>query len=285
MLHLQRLYLLTLAAGLFAAPPARIVSTTPGITEILFDLGLGPRVVGVSDYCRYPESVRKLPKVGSFLEPDLERIAALRPDLVLTIRNPVRLTERLREFSLNAVEVDPESKAGALAAIETIGRATGIEEQARQRVAALRAELAQIRSQASGKTRRTVLFLVGRTPGTLDGLIGAGRRTYLDELLEIAGGQNVLADSPVPYPKVSLEVVAARNPEVLIDMGDAGHADGAASEPPAQVVRRWAERMPKLRAVREHRVYSVADDVFVVPGPRMAEAARAFQKMLQGDSR
>ena len=285
MLHIRRFFLLTLAAGLSAAPPARIVSTTPGITEILFDLGLGSRVVGVSDYCRYPAAVRKLPKIGSFLQPDLERIAALRPDLVLTIRNPVRLTERLRAFALNAVEVDPESMAGALAAMETIGRAAGIEERARQRVAALRAELDQVRAQAPAGPRRGVLFLVGRTPATLDGLIGAGRRTYLDELLEIAGGRNILADSPVPYPKVSLEVVAARDPEVLIDMGDAGHADGAMSEPPAQVLRRWAARMPKLRAVREHRVYSVADDVFVVPGPRMAEAARAFQKMLQGDNR
>ena len=272
------LWVLTLA---LAAPPQRIVSTAPGVTEMLFDLALGPRVAGVTTYCRYPAAARSLPKIGTFLEPDLERIAALRPDLVIIIKNPVRLAERLHLLKLNTLEVDPMSMKGVFESIEAIGRAAGVEEPARRRAAELRSSLDQLRRTAGPK--RSVLFLVGRTPGTLDGLVGAGRGTYLDELLTIAGGSNVLADAPLEYPKVPLETIAMRDPEVIIDMGDAAHAEGGGGESPAAVERLWATRLPQLRAVRNHHIYAVANDMFVVPGPRMVDAARAFRRMLNGE--
>lgn len=283
MLFVRALGPLTLAVVLSGAPPpGRIVSTAPGLTEILFDLGLGPNVVGVTSYCRYPPEARHRAVVGSFLEPNLERIAALRPDLVLIIKNPVRLGERLRALRLNVLEVDPLSMPGVFQAYEAIGKATGREEAARRRAADLRAQLEAIRRASAARPPKSVLFLVGRTPGTLDGLYGAGRGTYLDELLRLAGGSNILAGAPVEYPKISLETLAVRDPEVIIDMGDAAHAESGNAETEEQVKRLWREKMPRLRAVREGHLYRVADDIFVVPGPRMVEAARRFQHMLAG---
>jgi iron complex transport system substrate-binding protein len=276
----RRLTVPLLCLALFAAaPPRRIVSTAPNLTEMLFALGLGDRVVGVTTYCRYPPAARALPKVGTFLEPDFERIVALRPDLVLTIKNPVDLTARLRSLKLNAVEVNPETIPGIFASLQVIGQAAGAVPAATALRDKLQSELDGFRRTSAALPPRRVLFFVGRTPGTLDGLIAAGKGTYLDELLVLAGGRNVLADSPIPYPKVSIETILARDPDVIIDMGDAAHAEGVKSEQQEQVVALWS-RYPKLKAVREHRLYAVADDRLVIPGPRVAEAVREFRRLL-----
>jgi iron complex transport system substrate-binding protein len=264
---------------LAAAPPRRIVSTAPNLTEMLFALGLGDRVVGVTTYCRYPEEARKLPKIGTFLEPDFERIVALRPDLVLTIKNPVQLSDRLRNFKLNVVEVNPETVSGIFDSLQAIGAATGAVPAASALSRQLRSGLDELRTTGTRLPPRRVLFLVGRTPGTLDGLIGAGKGTYLDELLALAGGSNILADTPMPYPKVSVETILARDPDVIIDMGDAAHAEGVPKERQEQVIALWA-RYPNLKAVRERHVLAVADDRLVVPGPRVVEAVVEFRRLL-----
>lgn len=279
MLH-RRLTLFLLCLSLLAAaPPRRIVSTAPNITEMLFALGLGGRVVGVTTYCRYPEEARKLPKIGTFLEPDFERIVALRPDLVLTIKNPIQLSERLRALKLSVVEVNPDTVPGIFESLQAIGAAAGEVPAAAALSRKLRSGLDELRTTGAGLPPRRVLFLVGRTPGTLDGLIGAGRNTYLDELLTRAGGRNILADTPIPYPKVSVETILARDPDVIIDMGDAAHGGGVPPERQEQVVALWA-RYPNLKAVRERHIFAVADDRLVVPGPRVVEAVLEFRRLL-----
>lgn len=279
MLH-RRLTLFLLCLSLLAAaPPRRIVSTAPNLTEMLFALGLGGRVVGVTTYCRYPEEARLLPKIGTFLEPDFERIVALRPDLVLTIKNPIQLSERLRALKLSVVEVNPETVPGIFDSLQAIGAAAGDVPAAAALSRKLRSGLDELRTTGARLPPRRVLFLVGRTPGTLDGLIGAGRNTYLDELLTLAGGRNILADTPIPYPKVSVETILARDPDVIIDMGDAAHGGGVPPERQEQVVALWA-RYPNLKAVRERHIFAVADDRLVVPGPRVVEAVLEFRRLL-----
>lgn len=284
---MQRLLLSILTAGLAAAPclpaaPARIVSTTPSITEILFALGAGPRVVGVTTFCRHPEAVRQLPKIGTFLDPNLETILGLRPDLVVVQKNPVRLTERLRAVRLPVLEVNPESMDGVYSTITALAGALDSAARGRELSARLRGELDTLRRKTEGRPRPKVLFVVGRTPGTLDGLIAAARGSYLDELFSIAGGVNAFADSPTAYPKISHEELLARDPDVILDMGDTmGDIPGtAAAEARRKAVLRLWSRFPNLRAVRAGRVVAVSDDRFVVPGPRMGEAVRLFGKLL-----
>lgn len=279
----RALLLWLLAAALPAAEPRRIVSTTPSITEILFALGLGPRVVGVTSFCRYPPEALRLPKVGSFLDPHIEVILGLRPDLVIVQKNPVRLTERLQAVKLRVIEVDPESIGGVYKTIDEIARAAGVSEKGFELSQSIRGELQGLRRRTEKLAQHRVLFIVGRTPGTLDGLIGAAKGSYLDQLLEIAGGENVLGDSPAAYPKITHEELFARNPEVIIDMGDSTHTGVITGQHRRDVVRLW-QRFPKLDAVRNRRVYAVADDRFVVAGPRMTEAVREFGKMLHPEA-
>ena len=277
-----------LFAGLFsspaAAPPARIVSTTPGITEILFKLGAGERVVGVTNYCRFPEEARRKQKIGTFLQPNLEAITSLRPDLVVIQQNPVNLAGKMKRLGLPVLELEMWDTAGILTAIETLGRRIGEAQRGAEVTAAIRAGLNEIRSQTAGRPRRTMMFVVGRSPGTLEGLIVVGKASYLSELIDAAGGVNIFAGAAAAYPKVTLEEIIARDPDVIIDMGEMGGSETLTPAAHEATLKAWT-KMAVLRAVREKRVYPVASDVFVVPGPRMAEAARQFARMLHPEVR
>jgi iron complex transport system substrate-binding protein len=236
-------------------------------------------VVGDTTYCTYPADARTKPKIGTFLDPDLERILALRPDLVLVIKNPIGVTGKLRSLGLRAEELDQDSVADILSSLRRIGQLTGRDADAARLIAALRAELDSVRRLAASRSRRSALFLVGRAPGTLQGMVGAGPGTFIDELLQIAGASNVLASSPMQYPNVSLEQILTRDPDVILDMGDFAHAEGRPGQPAEQILALWAA-YPRLRAVSGHRVQVIASDVFVRPGPRMGEAARALISLI-----
>ena len=123
------------------------------------------------------------------------------------------------------------------------------------------------------------MFIVGRAPDRIEDIIVIGQASYLNELMEQAGGVNIFRDSVAPYPKVGMEEILARNPEVIVDMGDMAQTTGVTEQHKKSVVALW-NRYPSLNAVRNHRVYAVAADVYVVPGPRMVEAAREFGRML-----
>jgi iron complex transport system substrate-binding protein len=124
------------------------------------------------------------------------------------------------------------------------------------------------------------MFVVGRTPARLDGMIAVGRGSYLNELIRIAGGRNVLFDSPVTYPKISLEAVLRLAPDVIVDMGDMAATTGVTEAHRQSVVKLW-ETQPTVKAVTAKKVFAVAADIFVVPGPRVVEAAEAFAAMLK----
>jgi iron complex transport system substrate-binding protein len=128
------------------------------------------------------------------------------------------------------------------------------------------------------------LFVVGRTPGLLEGLVTFSKSAYLNELIELAGGENVFRDAPSSYPKVSLEEVLARNPEVILDMGDMGDTDQVTEQQRRQAVALWS-RLSSVDAVRRGRVYAVTSDIFIVPGPRIVEAARELARRIHPEAR
>jgi iron complex transport system substrate-binding protein len=260
------------------SPPARIVSTAPSITEMLYALGLGDRVVGVTTFCHYPPEAASKPKIGNYLRPDLETIVALRPDLVVMERTGVRQAERLPALKLNVLEVDDGTIPGIYESIQRIGAAAGVPDRAAALCAEIRGGLDQIRGRLAQLPRRRILFVVGHTPGRLEDLIAAGRGSYLDQVIELAGAANIFRDAVATYAKVSIEQVLARNPEVIVDMGEMAQTTGVTEQQKRAVVALW-NRYPALAAVKQRRVFAVASDIFVVPGPRVVEAARAFAQM------
>lgn len=275
----RRAALLIFCAAILFAQPQRIVSTAPSLTELLYALGLGDRVVGVTRFCRYPPEAMKKPKIGDFVNPNLEAIAALKPDLVVIQTNPVRLAERLQRLHLHVLEVDQQNIAAIYTSIRQVGEATGVTPRATQLVDSIRSGLDAVRAQAAPFPRTRVMFVVGRTPGRLDGLIVAGKASYLNEVIEIAGGENVFRDASAAYPEVSLEEVIARNASAIVDIGDMGDDLVVSPQHQREVVALW-QRVPSVEAVKHHRIFAIAPDQFLVPGPRVVEAARAMFKML-----
>lgn len=268
-----------LAIGAAAAPPQRIVSTAPSITEMLFALGLGDRVVGVTTFCRHPPEAAAKAKIGDYLRPNVEAILALRPDLVLAERSMIRKAVALPSLRLNVVEIDDADLEGIFASIRRIGDVCGVPDRAQALNRRLRQELDAVRRRTASLPRPRVLLVVGRTPGRIEDLIAAGRASYLHELVQIAGGDNVVGDSRLAYVKVSLEEILARDPEVIVDMGDMGQASQSAADAPGATVRLWS-RYATLSAVKRGRVHALSADPFVVPGPRVAEAARRLAALI-----
>jgi iron complex transport system substrate-binding protein len=279
---LSVLVLFLLIATSALAQPERIVSTSPSITEILFALGLGPHVVGVSNYCEYPTQVKDLPKVGTYLHPDAERIARLKPDLVIVHKLPNDLTNRLASLHIASAEVDRGGLTDAYSEIRQVGEATGAKEQAEKLIATMHARLDQIHAQTEGKKKPNVIFIIGRDPGTLSNLIVVGRDSFLNELIQVAGGTNVVAEqSSQQYPHISLETILRNQPDVLIDMGDMG-SGAEERERKAKENRVLWDAVTNLSAVKEGRVYCLTSTAFVVPGPRSVEAAEILFTLLQG---
>jgi iron complex transport system substrate-binding protein len=233
----------------------------------------------VTIYCHYPPEAAKKPKIGTYIDPNLEAIAALRPDLVIIQKNPVQLQAKLERLGLRVLEVRHDNIAEVLESITAIGKATGADRQAAELTAKLHRDLVEIRARVSKLPPTSVMFVVGRAPSRIEDIIVIGRASYLNEILQTAGGVNIFRDSVAPYPKVGIEEILSRNPEVIVDMGDMTDTAGVTDQQKRAVVALW-NRYPSLRAVRNHRVYAVGSDVFVVPGPRMIEAAREFARML-----
>jgi len=268
--------LLALAAQ---AQPARIVSTFPSVTETLFALGAGDRVVGVSDYCRYPEAALSLPKVGSYTKPDPERIALLRPDLVFIQKSAANLADRLDALGIRRVEVKIGSLAEVYSMIRDIGRAAGLPERAEKLNDNIRSRLDAFRAEAAGRPRPRVLIIVGKTPGTLTNLTAAGPSPYIGELLEIAGGSNVLTGTAIAYPRISLETVVRLNPDVILDTSNMGDAS------PDTILRETRLREPwlahrELTAVQNGMVFGLTSESLVTPGPRVVEAVELIRARL-----
>jgi len=267
-----------LAAALLG-PPQRIVSTAPSITEMLYALGLGDRVVAVTTYCRYPPEAARKPKIGDYLRPNLELILAARPDLVILERTGVRNSATLASARLPVLEVDDGTLAGIYQSIERIGAAAGVAGRAAALNARLRAELDAVARRTAGLPKRRTMFVLGRTPARLEGIVVAGRGSYLDELIRLAGGRNIFGDTVSSYGKVPLEEILARDPEVILDMGEMAEPESLSQQRRRAVIALWRSQ-PSLSAVRLDRVYAVASGAFLVPGPRVAEAARELAALI-----
>lgn len=268
-----------------ADSPRRIISASPSITEMLYALGLGDRVVGVTNYCHYPPEVREKPKIGAYLNPSMETIVSMRPDLVVVLAEHGAVVGRLKRLKLNTLELQHNNLDGIYDSLQQLGRQVGVEDRANQVVAEIRDGLAAVARRAEGRELRSAMFVVGRTPGTIADLVIVGRGGFLNELIAIAGGRNAFGDAGSYYPRIPREELYARRPEVIIDMGDMADTDQVTEDHRLSVAGVWRRELPNLPAVVEGRVYPVAEDIFVVPGPRVVEAAEALLEMIHPEAK
>ncbi|HET8550770.1 MAG TPA: helical backbone metal receptor [Bryobacteraceae bacterium] len=269
-----------LIAAIAFAAPRRVVSTAPAITETLFAVGAGPTVVGVTNYCHYPPQAARIRKIGTYLQPHTETILALQPDLVITEDSPLHTRDQFTAMRLNVLRVRFETIADVYQSIRAIGGATGRSARAEVVIAGIRSDLEAVRTRVAGRPAVPLMFIVGRTPNTLEGIVATGNAPYMNEVMQIAGGRNVFRDAAARYFRVSREEIIARDPAVILDMGDMADTKAVTEEHRRSVEVLWRREMPILSAVRNGRVHAIASDIFVVTGPRVAECAQAFARML-----
>jgi iron complex transport system substrate-binding protein len=274
--------LLSCAASWAQTRPQRIVSTAPSITETLFALGIGDRVVGVSQFCNFPPEVQKLPKVGSYIKPDAEAIARLAPDLVVLERSSSELTDRLNALHIAFIEVPHNTLEDIFTEIQLIGKAAGVPDRSASLTAQIQGSLDAIQSKAKAMASPRVLVIVDRQQGTLNNLIAVGPGNYVNQILEIAGGTNVLAKPGLPqYPHISLETVLRENPDVIIDLSGTQETDAARRASRAATLALWSQYRD-LRAAKNSYIYAGTTDSLVVPGPRTPIATQRLFDFVHG---
>lgn len=253
--------------------PERIISLAPSNTEILFALGLGDKVVAVTDYCNYPPEAEEKPSIGGFSNPDIERVVALSPDLVLaTQMHEARIIPALEERGLAVFALSPKTLDEILEAISMVGSLTGTENEAAVLVTQMEQSIKAITDKTSGLTgneRPRVFYLVWHDP-----LMVAGSGTFQDELITKAGGTNS-AQQLTDYAEISLEAVIQANPQVII----AGVGMGTGEDLPLQFVRA-EERLRNVDARLNNRIYGADGDIVGRPGPRIVTALEEFAKFI-----
>lgn len=252
-------------------PPQRIISLSPANTEIAFALGLGDRLVGLDSYSDFPPEAEKIEKVGGFQDPDLEKVVALKPDLILA--DDIHKTAVLPELERRGFKVlglDPKDLDGVLEAIALVGKATGQEQEAATLVQGLRQRIDAVDSQvAEVQSRPRAIYITWPDP-----IWTGGQGTFAHDLIEKAGGSNIAADLQ-GWATINLESLVARDPQVII--AEAGHEGGASAS------FDFASQEPRLKDVaarREGRVYAVDANIVNRPGPRLVDALEEFAYFL-----
>jgi iron complex transport system substrate-binding protein len=260
--------------------PRRIISLSPSATEVLYGVGAFDRVVAVTDYDEFPPEVARLPKVGGWSNTNLEQIATLKPDLVvMTESQSPLIKDKLDALGVRTLTVPSYTVADALSSITLIGAATGQHEQAQKLLAETRARLDAVRARAKDLKRPRVLCIVDRVPGTLRGLYTATEGSFIDELIEIAGGDSIAPPARTGFGQINKEAVATLDPEIIIDMA-MGAKSANLAEDPKEV---WAE-LSQVRAVREGRVHVLRDASVIHPSQFVADAARKFAELIHPEA-
>ena len=263
-----------------AGEPQRIISLVPATTEMLFVMGAGRRIAGVSNYDRFPPDVARLPKVGGLLDPDVERLLSLKPDLVIVYDTQTDLKRQLERARIPMFGYVHRGLPDITDTMRALGERIGMKAAADGAAARIEQQLAAIRARVAGRPRPKTLLIFGREPGTLRHVDASGGYGFLHDLLELAGGADVLSDLNKQLVDMSTEMILSRAPEVILELhyGDSLTPDRFDAE------RRVWNGLPSVPAVKNNRVFLLGGDEFVVPGPRIVIAADRFARTLHPEA-
>lgn len=254
----------------FAKPPVRIVSLAPSITEILFALGLDEQIVGVTDFCDYPDAAKSKAKVG-YSNPSTEALIALRPELVLTPRDFLRpdLQAKLDQLKIPLFVLDAHTVEDILLHIQMLGKMFEKTSVASDVTQKMRQRITDIRRKVDPLPPRRVLYVLNSQP-----LIAVGPGSFIHPMIGLAGGVNIAAQAGVAYPKLSMEAVLKEDPEVLIFPSETV---------PRSEQQQW-KRWDSLSAVKQQRFHEVSSSLLNRPGPRIIEGLEQLARAIHPET-
>jgi len=257
-------------------PPTRVVTLAPSLAELVFAAGAGRSLVGVSALSDYPDAARAVPRIGDAGRIDVERVLALKPDLVLVWQrgNVGREIEQLERAGVRLFQLQPQRLDDVARAIERLGILLGHEGEARQRAGELRAALARLRTAHANAPAVRVFYQVWQQP-----LMTVNRRQIIDEVLGVCAGRNVFAELAPLVPTVSTEAVVAADPEVILTASEQGGVAAWTRDPGNAAFALW-RRQPRMVAVRRGWLYTLDGDLISRQGPRIVDGAAAVCAVL-----
>lgn len=259
----------------------RIISLAPSVTEVLFALGLGDSVVGVTRYCDYPPQAAERLKVGGYFDVNYEAVMASEPDLVVLLEEHEQPRSYLKRLKIETLTVDHSNVAGILRSIQQIAERTGATSKAQDLLSNLQMRMEHIEKMTAGYERPRVMVAVGRNmeSGVSGEVYVSGRDGYYDGLITMAGGVNAYDRSTLKFPALSAEGVARLNPDVILemapDMDDEAVVRG--------IMDQWRS-IPGVNAVRDNRIHLFTEDYAVVPGPRFINLLEWMAKVIQPEA-
>ena len=249
--------------------PKRIISLAPSITEILFSINLEDEIVGVTEFCDFPEKAKEKTKVG-YAKPNIESIVALQPDLILAPKSFMRadLLRKLEQLKIPTFILEAHTVEEIMAHIKLLGRMMGKTEVANERTTSLRRQITEISGRLKGRERPSLLYVINSNP-----LITVGPGSFIHHLIELAGGRNAAEQATAPYPRLTMEEVLRQNPDILLF--PVGRFEGI----PQAEQDQW-KRWNTLAAVQKNKLFQVRSDLLNRPGPRIIEGFKQLVRLL-----
>jgi iron complex transport system substrate-binding protein len=269
------------AATRAAEPPRRVVSAIPAVTEMIFAMGDGDRLVGVSSYDAFPPEVARITKIGGLLDPNVERILVLKPDLVILYATQIELKQRLDRVRIPYYSYEHRNLSDVITTVRAIGARLGSPAHGEALASSMERAIAEVRHAVAGAPRPRTLLVFEREAASLAGIYASGGYGFLHDILEVAGGTDVFADIKQQSVQATTEMILGRRPEVIIELR---YGDILKKLDIAKDVAAW-NTLAALPAVKNHRVHVLVGDQFVVPGPRMVDALRQLEMALHPDGR
>ena len=261
------------------AAPKRIVSLIPAVTETLFAIGAGPQVVAVGSFDTYPPEVTKLPRVGALIDPDVERILSLRPDLVVVFATQTTLREQLARARIPMYVYDHAGLADVFTTIRDIGARVGHQRASVDLERELQMRIDAVRKRVAGRPRPRTLIVFDREKLALRGIYASGGIGFIHDMVGAAGGENVFADVKQQAVQATTELILARRPDVVLEI----RAEPLDTTTRAKEIAVWGT-LSSLPAVRTSRVYLIDQQMTVVPGPRVADAIELIARTLHPEA-
>ncbi|HUU35615.1 MAG TPA: helical backbone metal receptor, partial [Vicinamibacterales bacterium] len=263
-----------------AAPARRIISLIPALTEMLFAIGAGPQVVAVSSFDTYPPEVAARPKVGALLDPDVERVLSLRPDLVAIYGSQSDLRQQLQRAAIPIYDYRHAGLPDILTTIRDLGRVTGHAASADTLAGSIERQLAAIRARTATTAPLRAALVFGREPGALRNVYASGGTGFLNDMLTVAGGVNVFADLAQESVQATTELLLTRAPDVILELREGPVYSEARVR---QTIAEWG-RLAAIPAVKHGRIHVVTGNGLVVPGPRVAQAVARIARALHPEA-
>jgi iron complex transport system substrate-binding protein len=259
--------------------PKRIVSLVPAVTEMIYAMGDGGRVAAVSNYDHFPADVARLPRVGGLLDPSVERILAIKPDLVIVYATQKDLIERLDRAGIPYFNYQHKALPDILTTIRAIGARIGSTARADAVASGMERALEEIRGRTAALAHPATLLVFERDPASLRNVFASGGYGFLHDMLEIAGGRNVFGGMKQQAVQASTEMLLTSKAEVIVELR---YGDSLKNHDIARELRAW-DALASIPAVRAHRVAALTGDEFVVPGPRVVEATLKLAQVIHPD--